>query len=60
MNNTFVIGGLIILAGTLLFWELVKRITPFDKYKFTHPIKLTGFISIIAVVLVHFFIIDLI
>lgn len=54
MDNVLVVGGIILLAGTLLFWEIVKRIAPFNEYKNTHPIKLVGLASFIVVVVVNF------
>ncbi|MEK3988468.1 hypothetical protein [Robertmurraya sp. FSL R5-0851] len=60
MENTFIVGGLIILIGTTLFWEIVKRVTPFNEYKFTHPVKLAGFISFGVVVVVNLFVLNLI
>lgn len=60
MENTFIVGGLIILIGTALFWEIVNRVTPFNKYKITHPVKLAGFISFTLVVVVDLFVLNLI
>lgn len=60
MDNTFIVGGLILLLGTFLFWEIVSRITPFNQYKLTHPVKLVGYISIVAVIFVHFYVVNLI
>ena len=60
MENTFIVGGLIILIGTALFWEIVNRVTPFNKYKITHPVKLAGFISFGLVVVVDSFVLNLI
>ncbi|MFH5836729.1 hypothetical protein ACHAL6_11715 [Proteiniclasticum sp. C24MP] len=60
MENTFIVGGLIILIGTALFWEIVNRVTPFNKYKITHPVKLAGFISFGLVVVVDLFVLNLI
>ncbi|WP_043929803.1 hypothetical protein [Bacillus sp. EB01] len=51
MENVFFIGGIIIVIGTFLFFEIVKRITPFNEYKNTHPIKLAGFTSFLLVVI---------
>lgn len=47
--------SLLILAGTLLFWSIVNRITPFHSYKFTHPAKIAGIISFVLVVLLQVF-----
>jgi hypothetical protein len=60
MGNTFIVGGLIILIGTALFWEIVNRVTPFNEYKITHPVKLAGVISFGLVVFVNFFVLNLI
>lgn len=60
MENTFIVGGLIILIGTALFWEIVNRVTPFNKYKITHPVKLAGYISFCLVVVVDSFVLSLI
>ena len=60
MNNSFVVGGLIILAGTFLFWEIAGRIRPFHDYKITHPVKLAGFASFAAVIAVHLFVVNLV
>jgi hypothetical protein len=51
MDNVFVVGGIIIVIGTLLFWEIVRRIAPFNEYKNTHPIKIVGFASFVIVAL---------
>ncbi|WCR24837.1 hypothetical protein L3476_15740 [Paenibacillus thiaminolyticus] len=47
--------SLLILGGTLLFWWIVNRITPFHSYKFTHPAKIAGIISFVLVVLLQVF-----
>lgn len=47
--------SLLILAGTFLFWWIVNRITPFHSYKFTHPAKIAGIISLLLVVLLQVF-----
>ncbi|MBO1264301.1 hypothetical protein J3A84_04510 [Proteiniclasticum sp. SCR006] len=60
MENTFIVGGLLILIGTALFWEIVNRVTPFNEYKITHPVKLAGVISFGLVVFVNFFVLNLI
>lgn len=60
MENTFIVGGLIIIIGTALFWEIVNRVTPFTEYRFTHPVKLAGFISFGLVVFVDAFVLNLI
>lgn len=58
MENTFIVGGLIILVGTALFWEIINRVTPFNEYKITHPVKLAGFISFCLVVVVNLFVLN--
>lgn len=60
MENTFIVGGLLILIGTALFWEIVNRVTPFNEYKITHPVKLAGVIAFGLVVFVNFFVLNLI
>jgi hypothetical protein len=60
MDNVFIIGGIVIIIGSTLFMEIVKRVTPFNQYKFTHPVKLTGFVSFGLVVIVHVFIVNII
>ncbi|WP_437832903.1 hypothetical protein ACQRXC_25210 (plasmid) [Niallia taxi] len=53
-HNTLLIGGLFILLGTFLFWEIVNRITPFNTYKFNHPVRITGFASFFLTVVIYF------
>ena len=53
-HNTLLIGGLFILLGTFLFWEIVNRITPFNTYKFNHPVRITGFASFFLAVVIYF------
>lgn len=60
INNTFIIGGLILLIGTLLFLEIAQRITPFNKYKFTHPVKLVGNASFVLILVFHFLVFNII
>ncbi|MCI1593523.1 hypothetical protein [Heyndrickxia oleronia] len=60
MNNTFIIGGLILLIGTLLFLEIAQRITPFNNYKFTHPVKLVGYASFGLIVVFHLLVFNII
>ncbi|WNF38331.1 hypothetical protein RJD24_07870 [Bacillaceae bacterium IKA-2] len=54
MNNSFIVGALLIGVGSALFFEIVGRVTPFSQYKFPHPLKLTGVASFVLVVAVHF------
>lgn len=53
-HNTLLIGGLFILLGTFLFWEIVNRITPFNTYKSNHPVRITGFASFFLAVVIYF------
>lgn len=53
MNNSFVVGALIIGLGTVLFSQIVHRVTPFNQYKLAHPIKITGIVSFVSVVAIH-------
>ncbi|WP_036704471.1 hypothetical protein [Paenibacillus sp. OSY-SE] len=55
MDN-MILGGLILLLGTYLFWFTVNRITPFNSYKLTHPAKVAGVISFGVVVIVLVFV----
>ncbi|MCE5168286.1 hypothetical protein LQV63_03010 [Paenibacillus profundus] len=55
MDN-MILGGLILLLGTYLFWFTVNRITPFNSYKLTHPAKVAGIISFGLVVIVLVFV----
>ncbi|MCM3339399.1 hypothetical protein M3650_12310 [Paenibacillus sp. MER TA 81-3] len=55
MDN-MILGGLILLLGTYLFWFTVNRITPFNSYKLTHPTKVAGVISFGLVVIVLVFV----
>lgn len=54
MTNSIIVGALIIGVGSALFFEIVRRVTPFNQYKFPHPLKLTGVASFVLVVAVHF------
>ncbi|MCR2820435.1 hypothetical protein [Lederbergia panacisoli] len=60
MDNVLIFGGIIILLGTALFWEIVKRVTPFNEYKNSHPVKIVGFVSFGIVVVVNLFVMNLI
>jgi hypothetical protein len=51
--------AMVFLVGTMLFGEIVRRITPFHEYKFTHPIRIAGICSCLVVVFIGVFIIDL-
>lgn len=53
-HYTLLIGGLFILLGSFLFWEIVNRITPFNTYKFNHPVRITGFASFFLAVVIYF------
>jgi hypothetical protein len=59
MHNVF-FGGLTIIIGTLLFWEIEKRITPFNEYEKNHPVKIIGVVSFLTVVFVNFFVVKFI
>ncbi len=59
-NYRFIIGVPIILVGTALFFEIVKRVTPFNKYKLPHPVKIAGIASFGVVVFVHLFVLSLV
>lgn len=50
MNNVFVFGGIIIILGTSLFFEIVRRVSPFNEYNKTHPINIVGSTSFIGMV----------
>lgn len=50
--GSWFMGCLLLAAGTLLFFDVVHRITPFNTYKLTHPTKIIGFVSFLVVVLV--------
>jgi hypothetical protein len=52
--------AIIIILGTTLFGEIVGRITPFHEYKFTHPLKLVGFVSCLVVVFIGVFMFDMV
>ncbi|MGG4411507.1 hypothetical protein ABER75_22785 [Niallia taxi] len=52
--NTLIFGGFFILLGTFLFWEIVNRITPFNTYKFNHPVRITGFALFFLAVVIYF------
>ncbi|MCY9515281.1 hypothetical protein [Paenibacillus apiarius] len=51
MDN-MILGGLILLLGTYLFWFTINRITPFNSYQLTQPVKIAGIISFGLVVIV--------
>lgn len=54
MNNSFFVGVILIGLGTVLFFEIFHRVTPFNQYKLSHPIRITGIASFALVVVVHF------
>ena len=41
---------LLIIAGTLVFFDVVHRIAPFNTYKLTNPTKIIGYVSFLVVV----------
>ncbi|MBN3524487.1 hypothetical protein [Paenibacillus apiarius] len=51
MDN-MILSGLILLLGTFLYGHIVNRITPFNSYQLTHPVKIAGIISFGLVVIV--------
>ncbi|MDT8978461.1 hypothetical protein ABN764_07455 [Paenibacillaceae sp. P-4] len=53
-------GGLILFVGALLFWMTVNRISPFNTYKQTHPAKVIGAITFIAIVLIQVYVYNLV
>lgn len=58
--DNFVLAGIIILGGTTLFWEIVKRVTPFNQYQNSHPVKIAGFVSSGLVIAVNLFVLNLV
>ncbi|WP_027963978.1 hypothetical protein [Halalkalibacillus halophilus] len=60
LDQTFLIGGPLILIGTLLFFEIVRRVYPSNEYQPNHPVKLTGYVSFLLVMVIHVFIVNLI
>ncbi|MDV2582367.1 hypothetical protein [Alkalibacillus haloalkaliphilus] len=57
INNTLLVGGVVIFVGVILFGEITRRIAPFNQYKFSHPLKITcvaSFILTVGVVLTAF------
>ncbi|MDE5414217.1 hypothetical protein [Alkalihalobacterium chitinilyticum] len=54
MNNSSIMGAFMIGIGTALFFEIVQRVTPFNKYKLSHPINITGVASFVLVVVVNY------
>lgn len=58
--DNVIFKAIVFLLGTTLFGEIVRRITPFHEYKFTHPIKLVGFSSCLVVVFIGVFIFDMV
>ena len=40
------LGLISVFLGSILFWEILNRITPFNEYKNSHPVKIAGFVSI--------------
>lgn len=58
INNTFIIGGIIIVIGTSLFGIIIKGIN--NQYEFTQPLKLAGIISFALVVVLHVFVVNLV
>lgn len=59
IDNIF-IGGLIILLGTGMFYEISDKVIPKNEKKKLAPIKILGYTSFASIVLIHFLIVDLI
>ncbi|WP_312475728.1 hypothetical protein [Neobacillus sp.] len=55
MDNPL-IGLISIFLGTALFWEIANRVTPFNEYKKSHPVKMAGFVSFGIVLAVNLFV----
>ncbi|WP_246941217.1 hypothetical protein [Bacillus pinisoli] len=60
VKHVFFVGGLIIILGNFLFWVFFRNISPIKEYKFTHPVSLSGIVSILIVVAIHLFVVDLV
>jgi len=58
--DNFVLGVMIMIGGTTLFWEIVKRVSPFNEYQNRHPVKIAGFVSFGIVVAVNLLVFNLI
>lgn len=58
--DNFVLGVMVVIGGTTLFWEIVKRVTPLNEYQNRHPVKIAGFLSFGTVVAVNLFVFNLI
>ncbi|EFV74016.1 hypothetical protein AADC60_04095 [Cytobacillus pseudoceanisediminis] len=52
-DNPYIFGGILILFGTILFSEVIRRINPLTRYKFCHPVKVVGFLSFGLVVMAN-------
>lgn len=50
------IGVTIFATGTWLFWEIAKRISPYNEYKKSHSIKIAGYISFGIVLAIYLFV----
>lgn len=57
--DNFVLGGLIMIGGTILFWEIVKRVSPLKEHHNRHPVKIAGFITFGIVIAVNLFVFNL-
>lgn len=53
MNNP-IMPGLIIGISVVLFFEIARRVTPFNEYKINHPINIKGISTFIIVIAVLF------
>lgn len=52
IENRLIISGTIIILGTILLFEIVRRISPFVEYKNSIRLKIAGFISFSAAVVI--------
>ncbi|MGG3799654.1 hypothetical protein [Metabacillus fastidiosus] len=56
-GNTLIIGVTLIIVGTILFGEIIRRINPLFEYKINHPVKIVGFLSFGIVVTCNLYLI---
>ncbi|WP_100009729.1 hypothetical protein [Lentibacillus sediminis] len=57
MENTFVIGGIFLVVGWLLFIELFRRVNLFQNNKMAASVKFAGYGSFAAAIAIGLFII---
>jgi phage-related holin len=55
MDHVLVVGGMIIILGCTLFFEVMRRVSPFNEYKKTHPLNIVGSTSFIGMTAVIYF-----